>query len=166
MTEIRLRTDEHVGVEGNYSIDRLATANGVRWYGHVLRRDDDSVLRVVLDIKSERQEKASTTKEDLEEASGGEDREGWFEKRGCPETRQVEGPSASNCKRNGVNPAISAKVTTPDKNRITTKRCHSSSACWREWKGGQINRIGLLLLVNFENFICLTFYQMTVNSAQ
>ena len=30
------------------TIDRLATANGVRWYGHVLRRDDDSVLRVAL----------------------------------------------------------------------------------------------------------------------
>ena len=33
------------------TIDRLATANGVRWYGHVLRRDDDSVLKVVLDLK-------------------------------------------------------------------------------------------------------------------
>ena len=33
------------------TIDRLATANGVRWYGHVLRRDDDSVLRVALDIE-------------------------------------------------------------------------------------------------------------------
>ena len=54
------------------TIDRLATANGVRWYGHVLRRDDDSVLRVVLDIKSERQEKARTTEE---ETSGGGDRE-------------------------------------------------------------------------------------------
>ena len=30
--------------------------------------------------------------------------------------RQVEGPSASNCRRNGVNPAISVKGTTPDKN--------------------------------------------------
>ena len=30
------------------TIDRLATANGVRWYEHVLRRDDDSVLRVAL----------------------------------------------------------------------------------------------------------------------
>ena len=34
--------------------------------------------------------------------------------------RQVERRSASNCRRNGVNPAISAKGTTPDKNRITT----------------------------------------------
>ena len=31
--------------------DRLATANGVRWYGHVLRRDDDSVLRIALDLE-------------------------------------------------------------------------------------------------------------------
>ena len=31
-------------------IDQLATANGVRWHGHVLR-DDDSVLRVALDLK-------------------------------------------------------------------------------------------------------------------
>ena len=30
--------------------------------------------------------------------------------------RQVEGPSASNCRRNGLNSAVSAKGTTPDKN--------------------------------------------------
>ena len=33
------------------TIDWLATANGFRWYGHVLRRDDDSVLRVALDLE-------------------------------------------------------------------------------------------------------------------
>ena len=33
------------------TIDRLATANGVRWYGHVLKRDDNSVLRVALDLE-------------------------------------------------------------------------------------------------------------------
>ena len=39
------------------------------------------------------------TKEDLEEASGGGDREDWFEEEGgCPETRQVKGPSGSNQK--------------------------------------------------------------------
>ena len=31
--------------------DQLATANGVRWYGHVLRRDDDTVLRVALNLE-------------------------------------------------------------------------------------------------------------------
>ena len=57
-----------------------------------------------------------TTEEDLEEASGRGDREDWFEEGGCPETRQVEGRSASNCRRNGVNLAVSAKGITPDKN--------------------------------------------------
>ena len=33
------------------TIDRLATANGVRWYGHVPRRDDDSVLRVAMNLE-------------------------------------------------------------------------------------------------------------------
>ena len=33
------------------NIDWLATANEVRWYGHVLRRDDNSVLRVALDLE-------------------------------------------------------------------------------------------------------------------
>ena len=56
------------------------------------------------------------TEEDLEEASGRGDRGDWFEERGRPEMRQVERQSASNCRRNGVNPAISAKGTTLDKN--------------------------------------------------
>ena len=33
------------------TIDRLATANGVRWYGHALKRDDDSVLRIALNLE-------------------------------------------------------------------------------------------------------------------
>ena len=33
------------------TIDWLATANGVTWYGHLLRRDDNSVLRVALDLE-------------------------------------------------------------------------------------------------------------------
>ena len=35
----------------NETVDGLARANAVRWYGHVLRRDDDSVLRVALDLE-------------------------------------------------------------------------------------------------------------------
>ena len=65
---------------------------------------------------SEWQEKAMMTKEDLEEASGGGDREDWFKEGGYPESRQVERRSASNCRGNGVNLAISAKGTAPDKN--------------------------------------------------
>ena len=29
----------------------LATVNGIGWYGYVLRRDDDRVLRVDLDLE-------------------------------------------------------------------------------------------------------------------
>ena len=65
---------------------------------------------------SEWEEKARATEEDLEEASGRGDRGDWFEEGGCPETRQLKRQSASYCRRNGVNPAISAKGTTPDKN--------------------------------------------------
>ena len=32
-------------------IDQLATVYEVRWYGHVLRRDVDNVLRVALDLE-------------------------------------------------------------------------------------------------------------------
>ena len=35
-------TEEQMDMLGlKETIDRLATANGVRWYGHELRRDDD-----------------------------------------------------------------------------------------------------------------------------
>ena len=33
------------------TIDQLATAYGVRWYGYVLRGDEDSVLRVALNLE-------------------------------------------------------------------------------------------------------------------
>ena len=53
------------------TIDRLATANGVRWYGHVLRRDDDSVLRVPLNLevigKRKRGRPRKTWKKQVEE---------------------------------------------------------------------------------------------------
>ena len=32
-------------------VERLTKANGVRWYGHVLRRDDHSVLRMALGLE-------------------------------------------------------------------------------------------------------------------
>ena len=48
----RKTTEEQIGMLGlKEMICRLATANGVRWYGHVLRRDDDSVLRVAMDLE-------------------------------------------------------------------------------------------------------------------
>ena len=48
----RKTTEEQINMLGlKETIDWLATANGVRWYEYVLRRDDDSVLRVALDLK-------------------------------------------------------------------------------------------------------------------
>ena len=48
----RKTTDKQMNMLGlRETIDWLATMNGVRWYGHVLRRNDNSVLRVALDLK-------------------------------------------------------------------------------------------------------------------
>ena len=93
----RKTTEEQMNMLGlKETIDRLATANGVRWYGHVLRRDHDSVLRVALNLKVTGKTKRVRPKKTWK--------------------KQVEERSARNCRRNGVNPAISAKGTTPDKN--------------------------------------------------
>ena len=48
----RKTTEEQMDMLGlKETIGRLATANGVEWYGHVLRRDGNSVLRDVLDFE-------------------------------------------------------------------------------------------------------------------
>ena len=48
----RKTTEEQIDMFGmKETIDRLATANGVRWYGHVLRRDNNSVLRDALNLE-------------------------------------------------------------------------------------------------------------------
>ena len=56
------------------------------------------------------------TEEDLEQESEGEEREDWFEEGECPISSKVERRSASDCRRNGVIPAISTKGTAPNKN--------------------------------------------------
>ena len=52
-------------------IDRLATVNGVRWYGHALRRDENSILRVALGLevsgKRKRGRSKKTWKKQVEE---------------------------------------------------------------------------------------------------
>ena len=45
-------TKEHMDRLGlKETIGRLATSNEVGWYGHVLRRDNDNVLRVALNLE-------------------------------------------------------------------------------------------------------------------
>ena len=101
------------------TIDRLAIANGVRWYGHVLRRDDHSVLKVALTLEVSGKIKRGRPKNLIEV----EERD-WFEEGECLESSKVEKRSASNCRKNGVYPAISAKETIPDKNGIITTNCY------------------------------------------
>ena len=38
------------------TLDKIAKAIGVRWYGHVVRRDDDNVLKsaLMLEVKGQR----------------------------------------------------------------------------------------------------------------
>ena len=71
----------------------MAKANGVRWYGHVLRRDDGHVLRKALEFEGEGQEEARTTKEDVEDASGKGEQECWFGEGGCLESSEMESES-------------------------------------------------------------------------
>ena len=47
------------------TIDQLAVANSVRWYGHVLRREDGHVLRMALDFEIEGQRKKGRPKRTL-----------------------------------------------------------------------------------------------------
>ena len=57
------------------TIDQLAMANSVRWYGHVLRREDGHVLSGALDFEVEGQRKKGRPKR--------KNYEGWFEKGRC-----------------------------------------------------------------------------------
>ncbi|XP_006813953.1 uncharacterized protein LOC102807557, partial [Saccoglossus kowalevskii] len=56
------------------AVDRLAKANGIRWYGHVLRREDGHVLRRALDLEvsgpRKRGRPKKTWKMQVEEESG------------------------------------------------------------------------------------------------
>ena len=48
----RKRTEDLMQMLGlEEAVDRLAKANGIRWYGHVLKRDDGHVLRRALEFE-------------------------------------------------------------------------------------------------------------------
>ena len=48
------------------TVVQMAKANGMMWYGHMLRRDDWHVLRKALELVETR----TTKKEDVEDACG------------------------------------------------------------------------------------------------
>ena len=65
------------------TVVQIAKANGVRWYGHVLRRDDgQACFEKSIGVWSKGQEEVRTTKEDVEDASGEGEQECWF-REGC-----------------------------------------------------------------------------------
>ena len=48
----RRNTDELMDMLGlNETLDKMAIASGVRWFGHVLRRDESDVLREALQFE-------------------------------------------------------------------------------------------------------------------
>ena len=48
----RKTTEKQIAMLGlKETIDQLVTANAVIWYEHVLKRDDDNVFRVALDLE-------------------------------------------------------------------------------------------------------------------
>ena len=70
----RQKNDPQIYMLGlNETVDQLAMANGVHWYGHVLRREDGHVLRRALDFEVEGQRKKGrpkrTWKKHVEEES-------------------------------------------------------------------------------------------------
>ena len=66
---------------------QMAKTNGVRWYRHVLRRDDGHVLRKVLEVKGKR--KRGRPK-NVEDASGKGEQECWFGEKECHESSEKE----------------------------------------------------------------------------
>ena len=62
-------------------------ANSVRWYCHVLRREDSHVLRIALDFEVDGQWEAE---EDMVKTGGGRKCEDWFEKGRCTLLIKVE----------------------------------------------------------------------------
>ena len=59
----RKRTTHYMFMLGlNEIIDQLVVANSVRWYGHVLRREDGHILRRALGFEVEGQRKKGRLK--------------------------------------------------------------------------------------------------------
>ena len=74
------------------TVVQMAKTNGVRWYGHVLRRDEGHVLRKVLKIEVKRGRPKKTWKTQVEKES-----KSWFGEGGCLESNEMESGSWRDC---------------------------------------------------------------------
>ena len=51
------------------TLDRMAKANGIRWYGRVIRRDDDNILKMLeVNGKRKRERPKMTLRRQVEES--------------------------------------------------------------------------------------------------
>ena len=81
------RTEHMIEMLGvKETVVQMAKANGVRWYGHVLRRDDGHVLRKALEFEVKGKRKRGRP-------SGEGEQECWFGERGCHESSEMESGS-------------------------------------------------------------------------
>ena len=72
------------------TIDQLAMANSIHWYGHVLNREDGHILIMELDFEAEVQTKKGRPKRTWESQVEEESMVGWFEKERCTLPFKVE----------------------------------------------------------------------------
>ena len=72
------------------TLDKMAQANGVRWYGHVIKRDEESILKKAMMPLSEWTTKAKMAKADLGETSRREFEEDWVESGGGYRSCEME----------------------------------------------------------------------------
>ena len=113
----RKTTEEQMDMLGlKETIDRLATLNGVRWYGHVLRRDDNSVLRVALNLEVSGKRKQGQSKKTWKKQMEKEREKVGLKKEDVLRQDKWRDRVQAIAEGMGINLAISAEGTTPDKN--------------------------------------------------
>ena len=62
-SEDRKNTEELMELLGlKETLDKMAKANGVRWYGHVIRREDDNILKKAMMMEVNGQRKRGRSK--------------------------------------------------------------------------------------------------------
>ena len=109
---------------------QMSKANGVRWYEHVLRRNDGHVLRKALEfeVKGKRKQgRQKMWKMKVEKESA---QKCWFGEKRCHESSEMESGSWRDCFHSGVNPATPVCGINLDQNYIALKnttvlfKCH------------------------------------------
>ena len=79
------------------TLDRMAKANGVRWYEHVIRRNDDNILKKTMMMKvNGKRKRGRPAKTDMEQAGRRECEECWVKDRGSWRSNKMEGRCESN----------------------------------------------------------------------